>query len=70
MSIEPSSLSTADVLTAPTAAQSVLPVSSTFDDRWTAWQAKGVAHDLAVRRKLTIAVPIVVIVAAAIFYAL
>jgi len=43
--------------------------SSSFDERWEAWQAKGPPHDRAVRRTLTIAAPILVIVAAAIFYA-
>jgi hypothetical protein len=44
------------------------PVTS-FDERWAAWQARGAAHDRAVRRKLTIATPIL-IAAAAVLYAL
>jgi hypothetical protein len=40
------------------------------DARWAAWQAKGAAHDRAVRRKLTVFMPIVIIVAAALVYAL
>lgn len=44
--------------------------SPTFDERWKAWQAKGEAHDHAVRRKLAIAAPFVALAAGAIFYAL
>ena len=40
------------------------------DERWAAWQAKGVAHDRARRRKITIAAPVLIIVAALILYAL
>ena len=39
-----------------------VPQSASFDERWAAWQAKGAAHDRAVRRKLALAAPIVVIV--------
>ena len=41
-----------------------------FDERWAAWRAKGAAHDRAVRRKLAIAAPLFIIVAAVVFYAL
>jgi hypothetical protein len=44
--------------------------SSSFDERWEAWQAKGEAHDRAVHRKLAIAAPFVALAASAIFYAL
>jgi small-conductance mechanosensitive channel len=44
--------------------------SPDVDARWAAWQAKGVAHDRALRRKLTVFMPIVIIVAAALVYAL
>ena len=44
--------------------------ATSFDERWAAWQAKGAAHDRAVRRKLAIAAPIVLIVAAVVFYAM
>jgi hypothetical protein len=44
--------------------------ATSFDERWAAWQAKGAAHDRAVRRKLAIAAPILLIVAAVVFYAL
>ena len=51
---------------AETAAPSTTP---TFEERWAAWQARGAAHDRAVRRKVTIAAPILA-VAAAILYVL
>jgi hypothetical protein len=43
---------------------------ATFDERWAAWQAKGAAHDRALRRKLALAVPIAIIVFAGIVFAL
>jgi hypothetical protein len=71
MSREPSPPPTPDVLTVTTAERTVPPPASlSFDERWHAWQAKGEAHDRAVRRKLTIAAPFVAIAAAAIVYAL
>jgi hypothetical protein len=48
----------------------VHPVLTSFGERWEAWQAKGAAHDRALRRKLAIAAPVFAVVAAAIFYAL
>ena len=47
-----------------------LPEAASFDERWAAWQAKGAAHDRAVRRKMAVAAPIVIVAAAAIVYAL
>jgi small-conductance mechanosensitive channel len=44
--------------------------ASTFDERWAAWRAKGAAHDRAVRRKTTIAAPILIVVVAVVMYAL
>jgi len=41
-----------------------------FDERWAAWQARGAAHDRAVRRKMTVAAPILIAVAAVVFYVL
>jgi small-conductance mechanosensitive channel len=70
MSIECSPALAPDVLTPTAAVTTVPPASSSFDERWEAWQAKGAAHDRAVRRKLAIAAPIVAIVVAAILYAL
>jgi hypothetical protein len=40
------------------------PASPTFEERWAAWQARGAAHDRAVRRRVTIAVPILLVAAA------
>ena len=34
--------------------------ATSFDERWAAWRAKGAAHDRAVRRKLAIAAPILI----------
>ena len=34
------------------------PATSTSEERWAAWQARGDAHDRAVRRRMTIALPI------------
>jgi hypothetical protein len=42
------------------------PVSS-FEERWAAWQARGVAHDRAVRRKMIIAAPIAMALAAVLY---
>jgi hypothetical protein len=44
--------------------------SATFDERWAAWQAKGAAYDRAVRRRMAIAAPIVLVVVAVVSYAL
>jgi hypothetical protein len=44
--------------------------SSGFEERWAAWQAKGAAHERAVRRKAAFAAPIVLLVVAIIVYAL
>jgi hypothetical protein len=59
------------VAASPPAAESPnnLEVQS-FDQRWAAWQARGAAHDRAVRRKMAIAAPILIVVAAAVIYAL
>lgn len=47
-----------------------LPQTSSFEERWAAWLAKGAAHERAVRRKLAFAAPIVILVIAVIVYAL
>jgi hypothetical protein len=44
--------------------------SSTFDERWAGWQAKGAARDRAVRRKMAIGAPILLVVVAVVVYAL
>jgi hypothetical protein len=55
----------------PPQAQPLSPPEATdFDERWAAWRAKGAAHDRAVRRKMAIAAPILIIVAGVIVYAL
>jgi hypothetical protein len=41
-----------------------------FDERWAAWQAKGVAHDRAVRRKMAFAALVLPLVVAVVMYAL
>ena len=45
------------------------PELASFEERWAAWLAKGEAHDCAVRRKLAIGVPTLVVAAAVIFFA-
>ena len=55
--------------TPPIGTPDLLTTEPTFEQRWTAWLAKGVAHDRAVRRKMAIGVP-AVIAAAAVVYAL
>jgi hypothetical protein len=49
----------------PTAASQ----SASFDARWAAWLAKGAAHDRVVHRKMMLAAPICVVVAAVIMFA-
>ena len=41
-----------------------------FEERWAAWLAKGAARDRAVRRKMAVAAPIVLAVAAVVIYVL
>jgi hypothetical protein len=40
------------------------PEQASFDERWAAWQAKGAAHHRAVRRRMAVAAPILVVIAA------
>jgi hypothetical protein len=63
---------TAATVVAPPGTPTSTPVtdSATFDERWAAWQAKGAAHDRAVRRRMAIAAPILLVVVAVIIYAL
>lgn len=44
--------------------------AASFDERWAAWQAKGAAHDRAVRRKMVVSAPIAIAVAAVVIYVL
>jgi small-conductance mechanosensitive channel len=52
------------------AISTAVPEAASFDERWAAWQAKGVAHDRAVRRKMAVALPILIAVAAVVIYLL
>jgi hypothetical protein len=63
---------TAATVVAPPGTPTSTPVtdSATFDERWAAWRAKGAAHDRAVRRRMAIAAPILLVVAAVVIYAL
>ena len=47
-----------------------VPESVSFDERWAAWQAKGAAHDRAVRRKIMVAAPILIVIATVVMYVL
>jgi small-conductance mechanosensitive channel len=60
------------VVVAPSAAalSPAVPAAASFEEKWAAWQAKGVAHDRAVRRKMTVAAPILIVVAAVVMYML
>jgi len=49
------------------AISTAVPEAASFDERWAAWQAKGAAHDRAVRRKMAVAVPILIAVAVVIY---
>jgi hypothetical protein len=40
---------------------------ASFEQRWAAWQAKGAAHERAVRRRMSIAAPILGVVAIVIY---
>ena len=56
---------TQDISTQP----AVVPeaVTSSVDERWAAWLARGEAHDRAVRRKIAIAAPILALVVAVLY---
>ena len=49
------------------AVQTSQPGTPSFDERWTAWQARGAAHERAVRRRMVFALPILAIVAAVLY---
>ena len=42
-------------------------VEPTFEERWAAWQARGDEHDRAVRRRVRIAIPVLVVVTAVVY---
>jgi hypothetical protein len=56
---------TQDISTQPAVVPEV--VTSSFDERWAAWLARGAAHDRAVRRKIAIAAPILAVVVAVLY---
>jgi len=58
------------VASAPAAEPTRQPEPAAFEERWAAWEAKGAAHDRALRRKVAIAAPILIVVAAVVVYAL
>jgi hypothetical protein len=45
-------------------------VNSTFEERWAAWAARGASQDLAFRRRVRIAAPILAVVAAVVYFLL
>ena len=45
------------------------PRSTSDDEHWAAWYAKGAAHDRIVRRRMAIALPLLAVVAAVLGYA-
>ena len=50
---------TQDIFTPPAMVPEA--VTTSFEERWAAWLARGAAHDRAVRRKIAIAVPILAV---------
>lgn len=61
-------------MTTPTIETAAAPTRTSngelsFDQRWAAWEARGVAQDRATRRRMALLAPVVV-VAAGILYAL
>ena len=57
------------IMAAPPQAAIFTAQAASFDERWAAWQAKGAAHEQAVRRKMAVVAPIL-LVAALVAYAL
>jgi len=55
------------VASAPWAISTTQPEASSVDERWAAWRAKGAAHDRAIRRKMAIAAPILIVVAVVLY---
>lgn len=57
---------------APPQAPAFTPASESadFEERWTAWRAKGAARDRAVRRRMAVVAPVLIVLAAVIVYAL
>jgi len=47
-----------------------VPDTASFDARWAEWQAKGAAQDRAFRRKVAVAAPFLIVIAAVVIYLL
>jgi hypothetical protein len=45
-------------------------VNSTFEERWAAWAARGASRDRAFRRRVSVAAPILAVVAAVVYFLL
>jgi hypothetical protein len=60
--------STQRLSTQPTARSEAVTASD--EERWAAWRARGAAHDRAVRRKVSIAAPILAVVVAILYFGL
>lgn len=58
------------VAASPQAVASVPIPQTSFDERWAAWQARGVAHERAFRRKVTVASPLLLVIAVVVIYLL
>jgi hypothetical protein len=43
------------------------PVTASFEERWAAWRSRGAAHDREVRRRMAMAAPVLVAVAAILY---
>jgi hypothetical protein len=52
---------------APPGTSTSVTESATFEERWAAWQAKGAAHDRAVRRRMVIVAPILLVLVVVIY---
>jgi hypothetical protein len=65
MSIDSTAVAASEKVVASTA----LGESAGFDERWATWQARGEAHDRAFRRNLFVAAAVVILVVAALMYA-
>ena len=42
-------------------------VTTSFEERWAAWQARGAAHDRTARRRMMFVLPILAVVAAVLY---
>jgi hypothetical protein len=68
MSANVSSVSTPRTPTHVEALPAVL--NSTFEERWAAWAERGALRDLAFRRRVRVAAPILAVVAAVVYFLL